>query len=79
MLKNFRFIRLPNRQMPPLISKDNDFVELVLRLGAPPQLLWVTCGNVTNARLKAVFAKIFPQAQALLAEGRPVIEIADEN
>jgi predicted nuclease of predicted toxin-antitoxin system len=62
-----------------LISKDNDFVELVLRLGTPPQLLWVTCGNVTNARLKAVFAKIFPEAQTLLAEGRPVIEVADEN
>jgi len=30
-----------------LIGKDSDFVDLVSRFGAAPQLLWVTCGNVT--------------------------------
>jgi predicted nuclease of predicted toxin-antitoxin system len=33
-----------------IVSKDSDFVNLVLRLGTPPQILWVTCGNVTNRR-----------------------------
>lgn len=60
-----------------LVSKDIDFVDLVQRLGMPPQLLWVTCGNVTNARLKAVFEATFPAARELLAEGRPVVEITD--
>jgi predicted nuclease of predicted toxin-antitoxin system len=45
--------------------------------GTPPQLLWVTCGNVSNRRLHEVFDKAFPQALLLLREGRPVIEIAD--
>lgn len=28
-----------------LITKDSDFVELVNRLGSPPQIIWLTCGN----------------------------------
>jgi predicted nuclease of predicted toxin-antitoxin system len=60
-----------------IISKDSDFVEMVLRLGIPPQLLWVTCGNVTNRRLQNLLAQVFPQAQKLLASGEAVVEIAD--
>lgn len=52
------------RAQVAVISKDSDFVELVSRHGAPPQLLWVTCGNVTNQRLQAVFGKTFPEALA---------------
>jgi predicted nuclease of predicted toxin-antitoxin system len=60
-----------------IVSKDSDFVEMVLRFGTPPQLLWVTCGNVTNRHLRNIFAKVFPQAQALLAAGEAVVEIAE--
>lgn len=60
-----------------LVSKDIDFVDLVQQRGTPPQLLWVTCGNVTNRRLCAVFEATFPQALELLREGRPVVEIGD--
>ena len=60
-----------------LISKDADFVELVSRLGAPPQLLWVTCGNSGNTRLRMLFAKVLPDAIALLEAGAPIVEIGD--
>jgi predicted nuclease of predicted toxin-antitoxin system len=60
-----------------LISKDSDFVEKVLRLGTPPQLLWVTCGNVTNRRLQSLFIQVFPKARQLLATGEAIVEIAD--
>ena len=60
-----------------IISKDSDFVEMVLRLGVPPQLLWVTCGNVTNRRLQILLTQVFPRAQELLASGEAVVEIAD--
>lgn len=60
-----------------IISKDSDFVEMVLRLGAPPQVLWVTCGNVTNRRLQQLLTQVFPRAQALLARGEAVVEIGD--
>jgi predicted nuclease of predicted toxin-antitoxin system len=60
-----------------IISKDSDFVEMILRLGTPPQLLWITCGNVTNRRLQNLLAKLFPPGQELLAKGEPIVEIAD--
>ncbi|NOU20897.1 MAG: DUF5615 family PIN-like protein [Methyloglobulus sp.] len=60
-----------------IISKDSDFVELVLRMGTPPQLLWLTCGNVTNRRLQALFVQLFPRARELLSKGEAVVEIAD--
>jgi predicted nuclease of predicted toxin-antitoxin system len=59
-----------------IISKDSDFVEMVLRLGPPPQLLWVTCGNVTNRRLQNLLTQVFPRAQELLASGEAIVEIA---
>ena len=35
-----------------ILTKDSDFVDLVCRLGSPPQILWLTCGNVTNRNLR---------------------------
>ena len=60
-----------------IVSKDSDFVEMVLRIGAPPQVLWITCGNVTNRHLQSILTQIFPRAQALLERGEAVVEIAD--
>jgi predicted nuclease of predicted toxin-antitoxin system len=31
-----------------LMSKDSDFVESAQRFRRPPQLVWVTCGNVAS-------------------------------
>lgn len=62
-----------------LISKDSDFVELILRQQPPPQLLWVTCGNTTNQRLQALFNEVFPQALQLLDAGHAVVELADKS
>ena len=39
------------------LSKDADFVELVSRLGAPPKLIWVTCGNVSNEALQGLLTQ----------------------
>jgi predicted nuclease of predicted toxin-antitoxin system len=58
-----------------IISKDSDFVDLVSRHGAPPQLLWVTCGNLTNRGLQAVFRKTFTEAVALFSAGQSIVEI----
>jgi predicted nuclease of predicted toxin-antitoxin system len=60
-----------------IISKDSDFVEMILRLGKPPQLLWITCGNVTNRRLQDLLTKVFFKAQKLLISGEEVVEITD--
>jgi predicted nuclease of predicted toxin-antitoxin system len=60
-----------------ILSKDSDFLEMVLRLGPPPQLLWLTCGNVTNRRLKQLLTEVLPDAMKLLAAGEAVIELGD--
>ena len=60
-----------------LLSKDSDFVDLVQRLGPPPQLLWLTCGNVSNRHLQSLLAIAFPKAMALIEVGEPIVEIGD--
>lgn len=60
-----------------VLSKDSDFIELVLRLGPPPQLLWLTCGNVTNRRLRQLLTVVLPDAMLLLAAGEAVVELGD--
>ena len=58
-----------------IISKDSDFVEMVSRYGPPPQLIWVTCGNVTNRQLQIVFNKTFAESLELLLAGQVMVEI----
>jgi predicted nuclease of predicted toxin-antitoxin system len=63
-----------------VMTKDADFAEMVERLGPPPQVLWLRCGNSTNVALRQVLAKEMPAAMIRLAAGEPLIEIgADEN
>ncbi|MCS6919645.1 MAG: DUF5615 family PIN-like protein, partial [Fimbriimonadales bacterium] len=38
-----------------VITKDRDFVQLSLQRGAPPQVVWLTCGNTSNERVKGLF------------------------
>jgi predicted nuclease of predicted toxin-antitoxin system len=60
-----------------VMSKDEDFRLLVERLGPPPQVLWVTCGNTSNARLREILTKSLPPALELLPRGEPLVEISD--
>jgi predicted nuclease of predicted toxin-antitoxin system len=40
------------QEVAVVLTKDSDFVDLVKRLGTPPQVLWLSCGNTSNARLR---------------------------
>ena len=62
-----------------IISKDIDFVEMMLRLDILPQVLWVTCGNAANRRLQILLTQVLPRAQELLLLGEAVVEIADHE
>ncbi len=59
-----------------LMTKDGDFVELVTRHGPPPQIIWLTCGNTTNAALRSILAGAWPRITELLAAGEPLVEIS---
>jgi predicted nuclease of predicted toxin-antitoxin system len=58
-----------------VLSKDSDFVELVTRDGPPPQIVWLTCGNTTNAYLRTLFTITWPRVAALLEANGPLVEI----
>lgn len=60
-----------------VMTKDADFVELVRRLGSPPRVLWVRCGNTTNARLRQILVACMPTVIAKLQAGERLIEIDD--
>ena len=60
-----------------VLTKDEDFVVLVERLGSPPRVIWLTCGNVSNARLKKILVAGLPEAMAMIRRGEPVVEISE--
>jgi predicted nuclease of predicted toxin-antitoxin system len=60
-----------------ILTKDSDMVDLVTQLGSPPQVLWVRCGNTSNAKLKTILAKAWPVAERLLKAGEKIVEISD--
>jgi predicted nuclease of predicted toxin-antitoxin system len=59
-----------------VLTKDSDFVELLERRGPPPQVLWLTCGNTSNARLQALLKQHWTHAARLLESGEPLVEIS---
>jgi predicted nuclease of predicted toxin-antitoxin system len=58
-----------------MMTKDIDFVRLLRELGPPPQDIWLTCGNTSNAHLKQILVKALPEALGLLESGQPMVEI----
>ena len=59
-----------------VLTKDSDFVTLLERYGAPPQVVWLTCGNTSNAHLRVLLATAWPRVAALLAAGEPLVEVS---
>jgi predicted nuclease of predicted toxin-antitoxin system len=58
-----------------VMTKDSDFVSLVERFGPPPQIVWVRCGNTSNANLRAVLLKTWTEAVKHLEAGEALVEI----
>ncbi|MEM9275495.1 MAG: DUF5615 family PIN-like protein [Cyanobacteria bacterium P01_F01_bin.143] len=62
-----------------IMTKDSDFIDLVCRLGIPPQILWLTCGNVTNRNLRQLLTATLPDALELLLQGNAIVEISNDS
>ena len=60
-----------------VMTKDRDFVQLLDRAGPPPQVVWVTCGNTSNARMREILHRNFSDALSLLRAGEPLVEVTD--
>ncbi|MBD2066372.1 hypothetical protein H6F93_02325 [Leptolyngbya sp. FACHB-671] len=59
-------------------NKDSDFVDLVDRFGSPPQIIWLTCGNTSNARLREILSTTLLEALELLRSGEVLVEISGD-
>jgi predicted nuclease of predicted toxin-antitoxin system len=60
-----------------VLTKDSDFTLWLERLGPPPQVLWLRCGNTSNAYLKNVLRKTFPDALEMIRSGEALVAITD--
>ena len=60
-----------------VMTKDRDFVALLDRHGFPPRVLWLTCGNTSNARLREILDATLRDALGLLQSGERLVEIRD--
>ena len=60
-----------------LVTKDSDFSHLIQRLGVPPRVIWLRCGNTSNQRLRRLFEQALREAVALLDQGETLVEIID--
>lgn len=58
-----------------VMTKDSDFLILLDRFGVPPQVILLTCGNTSNARLKEILNATLEEAIELLENGEEIVEI----
>ena len=58
-----------------VMTKDSDFIELQQRNGAPPKIIWITCGNTSNIKLKSILLANLQEAVNLLEAGEILVEI----
>lgn len=71
-----REIFLEAREQSAIVmTKDSDFILLQNELGSPPKIIWITCGNTSNARLKEILTTTLPEALKLLNAGEDLVEV----
>ena len=58
-----------------VITKDIDFSILLERFGTPPKIIWLTCGNTLNIKLKEIFTAHLKKSFDLLIGGEKLVEI----
>jgi predicted nuclease of predicted toxin-antitoxin system len=74
--KDNEIFQAAKRDNAVVMTKDSDFVLLLERFGPPPQVIWLTCGNTSNARLKAILTDTLPEAIEFLKSGEELVEIS---
>lgn len=58
-----------------IVSKDQDFREMAILKGTPPQVIWVRLGNCRRTDLIAAFDRSWKSLHDTLALGVPVAEL----
>ena len=76
--EDFEIFEAAKAQNVVMMTKDSDFVDLIDRLGSPLQIIWLTCGNTSNARLREILTKTLPTALEFLRAGEQLVEISGD-
>ena len=58
-----------------VLSKDIEFVRLLEQNDSPPKILWLTCGNTSDAALRQILTRHLATALSLLDGGEDLVEI----
>lgn len=58
-----------------LITKDRDFADLVVRLGPPPSIVLLSCGNTSTAYVREVLRRQLGEALSMIRAGERIVEI----
>lgn len=61
-----------------LMTKDDDFVQLVQTFGPPPAIILVNCGNTSNARMRGILSRQLNFILELIKGGEPLVEITGD-
>ncbi len=56
-----------------------DFVQRVQQAWTPPQIVWVTCGNTSNERMRTVLMGNLDMIVEMLERGEVVVELTDDR
>jgi len=75
--KDIEIFEAARTEKAVILTKDSDFIDLVCRLGTPPKILWLTCGNVTNRNLRQLLSATLPDALEQLRQGAMIVEISN--
>lgn len=62
-----------------VMTKESDFYDLVLHLGVPPKILWITCGNTSNEVLQKILSVTLPKALKILESDEIIVEISGNS
>ena len=63
------------REVDAIMTKDSDFLRLVTTHGRPPSIIYLTCGNTTNAELRRILSATLALTLSLIAQGESIVEI----
>ncbi|ARA94135.1 hypothetical protein AWN76_013880 [Rhodothermaceae bacterium RA] len=59
-----------------VMTKDSGFVQMLEQYGAPPKVIWITCGNTSNVRMREILSVSLERAIQLLTSD-DLVEISD--
>jgi predicted nuclease of predicted toxin-antitoxin system len=76
--RDYDIFRKARKANVVIMSKDYDFVKLIEIYSVPPKLIWITCGNTSNARLCEILKTTLQQAIDLLTQQENIVEISDK-